>query len=111
MTQPLDCFWEPEDPRCCNGSPCPIEDNVIDNKTARGSDHDNMEQEDGMMMMMRAPWAAQVVYLCIAMGMTTRAGIKLFHFENGDTMSNYWTGYDYIVKDEDSTINWYKLAW
>ena len=83
MSEP-DCFWNPEDPRCCDGVLCPVEPEKEDGGKMDGGDHDMDHKDDDDMGMMMKPWTGQVAYLVIAAMMTTRAGLNLFRYEKGN---------------------------
>ena len=99
-----DCFWDPFAPGCCDGVPCPVDTTPAEMPMAGGDHEESGEMDD----MMGAPWAANLVYLFIALGMTTRAGLNLWRYENGIRQVADFVEYDIAVLLK---TNWWKQGW
>lgn len=101
-----DCFWEPEDPRCCDGVLCPVEP-----EKEGGKGMDGQNGGDGAMPgdMMMATWTGQVAYLVLASLMTARAGLNLWRYESGTVAEAAFTAYENAAGS--GSTNMWKLGW
>ena len=89
MSNEPDCFWETDNPLCCDGVLCPVEENHAESH----HEDDDMEME-GMV----PGWAAQVAYLSVATVMTTRAGLLMWRYESGGLWDSKIDAYDAAVE-------------